>query len=255
MMTDLNWTKFCELYFTTAKKYAEFHLQSLIARNGKPDKRVDQSYVVDAAVLAGLEKTYTHFNAARGAKITTFLSRVVHNAVVDEFNRESKAAAQQDDIDVIRTGIKEFSDDMTPGEKEALIARMMKAIERLSPSDQVILHYWLEDKPSYVARSAETLGVSTSYVTMRRFRIFKALPKLMDMTREEYLCSGGFFDISPNSADMIHNDLRNIHDGSIMITSTEEFDITEVSRTRHPNPILPVNLKVMAERLTALRSA
>ena len=99
MMTDMTWNEFCELYYSIAKKDAEINLHKQIGKNGDTNKRVDRNYVIDAAVLAALEKTYTHFDASRGAKITTYLSRVVHNEVVDEFVRESKAAARQDDID------------------------------------------------------------------------------------------------------------------------------------------------------------
>ena len=107
--------------------------------------------------------------------------------MVDEFVRESKAAARQDDIDDIKTAVRAYSDDISPEAKDELIARLRIAIAKLSPSDQIILSFWLEDKSSYVARSVEALGTSESYVTLRRFRIFKAIPKLMGMTREDYL--------------------------------------------------------------------
>ena len=186
-MTGYNWNEFCELYYETAKREAEIQLQRLISRSGEADKRVDRSYVVDAAVLAALEKTFTHFDASRNVKITTYLSRLIHNEVVDEYTRESKAAARQDDIDDIKTAIKSYTEDLSPEAKDELIARLRLAIAKLSPSDQVILNYWLEDKSSYVARSVETLSTSESYVTLRRFRIFKRLPQLMGMTREDYL--------------------------------------------------------------------
>ena len=187
MMTDMTWDEFCELYYPTAKKDAKIHLQKIIGRKSDTNKYVDLDYVIDAAVLAALEKTYAHFDASSGAKITTYLARLVHNAVVDEYTKESKAAARQDDIEDLKAAVRSFSDDMTPEAKEELIARLRTAIAKLSPSDQVILGYWLDDKSSYVARAAETLGTSESYVSLRRFRIFKALPKLMGMTREDYL--------------------------------------------------------------------
>ena len=186
-MIDNNWNEFCELYYETAKKEAELQLKRLISRNSNADKRIDSSYVVDAAVLAALEKTFTHFDVSRSVKITTYLSRLIHNEIVDEYNRESKAAARQDDIDDIKTSIKSYTEIISPEAKDELIARLRIAIAKLSPSDQVILNYWLEDKSSYVARSVETLCTTESYVTLRRFRIFKRLPQLMEMTRDDYL--------------------------------------------------------------------
>lgn len=186
-MTGYNWNEFCEFYYETAKKEAELQLKRLVSRKGDADKHVDGSYVIDAAVLSALEKTFTHFDATRSVKITTYLSRLIHNEVVDEYTRECKAAARQEDIDDIKTCIKSYAEDISAEAKEELIARLRIAIAKLSPSDQVILNYWLEDKSSYVARSVETLGTTESYVTLRRFRIFKRLPQLMGMTRKDYL--------------------------------------------------------------------
>ena len=242
MMTDLSWTEFCELYYETAKKAAEVHLHSLLARKGQPNKHVDLGYVVDAAVLAALEKTYTHFDASRGAKISTYLSRIVHNAVVDEYVRESKAADRQDDIEDLKIGIKAYSDDLSPEAKEKLIARMRTAIAKLSPSDQVILNFWLEDKSTYVARSAEALGTSESYVTVRRHRIFNALPRLMSMTREDYLL------YENSNATVLASNIE------LHIESAEAYP-TVVSRTLRQNPIMKVDVERMAEKMITLISA
>ena len=239
MMTDLNWTEFCELYYETAKKAAEVHLHSLLARKGQPNKHVDLGYVVDAAVLAALEKTYTHFDASRGAKISTYLSRIVHNAVVDEYVRESKAAAQQDDIEDLKIGIRAYSDDLSPEAKEKLIARMRTAIAKLSPSDQVILSFWLEDKSTYVARSAEALGTTESYIAVRRHRIFNALPRLMSMTREDYLL------YENSNATVLASNIE------LHIESAEAYP-TVVSRTPRQNPIMKVDVGRMAEKMFAL---
>ncbi len=231
MMNDLTWNEFCELYYETAKKDAKLYLARLIARNGDPDKHVDRDYVVDAAALAALEKTYSHFDASRGAKITTYLSRIVHNEVVDELARESKAAARQSDIDDLRTAVRSYSDDLSPEAKEELIARLRTAIAKLSPSDQVILNYWLEDKSNYVARSVETLGTSESYVTLRRFRIFRQLPQLMGMTREDYL---------------LYTSQNTILAKNVVLKSS----VAPIQQAFRPNPILPgLDVGSMAEKL------
>lgn len=234
MTTDLTWNEFCELYYETAKKDAQMHLAQFIARNGELNKRVDRDYVVDAAVLAALEKTYAHFDASRGAKITTYLSRIVHNELVDEITRESKAAARQRDIDDIKTAIRSFTDGTPTEAKDELIARLRAAIARLSPSDQVILNYWLEDKSSYVARSAETLGTSESYVTLRRFRIFKQLPQLMGMTREDYL---------------LYANQNTILAKNVVLKSS----VSPIQQAFRPNPILPgLDVNAMAEMIAGL---
>ena len=187
MTTDLNWNEFCELYYDAARNYAEIHVQRLERKNGAFDRRVDLDYVKDSAVLSALEKAYAHYDAKRGVKITTYLSTIVHNEIVDELTRETKKAAVQQDIDDLKTAIRSYSDDDSPQAREKLIPRLRAAIEKLSPGDQVILNYYLEDRSSYIARSVEALHVSENYVSVRRNRIFTQLPKLMEMTRNEYL--------------------------------------------------------------------
>jgi DNA-directed RNA polymerase specialized sigma24 family protein len=187
MMTDLNWNEFCELYYDVAMEYAEIHLKCLRKRNGEYDRHVDLIYVRDAAVLSALEKVYAHFDSNRGANITTYLSTIVHNEIVDGIAKEAKRAAVQTNIDDLKTAVHAYADDDSPEARERLIPRLRTAIAKLSPSDQVILNYYLENKSSYIARSSVALNVSENYVSVRRNRIFSLLPRLMEMTRNEYL--------------------------------------------------------------------
>lgn len=243
MMTDLTWNEFCELYFETARDYADIHISRMM-RNGTPNKHVDLAYVKDAAVLSALEKAYAYFDSKRGAKIKSFLSTLVHNEVVDELNKESKrTAAQRDVADVITDirGIKEKlfaeDDDKSPDARVELIPRLRAAIEKLSPSDQVILNYYLEDKTSYIARSVEALNVSDNYVSVRRNRVLAMLPKLMEMTRGDYMQ----FCYEGDGALLCSEDL-------IQFNVVLNKNIT-VRRSLKPNPIMPsLNLDVMAER-------
>ena len=244
MMTDLTWNEFCELYFETARSFADIHISRMM-KKGTPNKRVDLDYVKDAAVLSALEKAYTYYDSKRGAKITSFLSTLVHNEIVDELDKESKrTAAQRDVADVIKDirGIKKKlfmeDDDKSPDAQVELIPRLRAAIEKLSPSDQVILNYYLEDKSTYISRSVEALNVSENYVSVRRNRVFSMLPKLMEMTRGEYMrfCYEGEGTLLCSEDNVLYN-------------VGVEKNITG-KRSFRPNPILPsLNLDVMAERL------
>ena len=244
MMTDLTWNEFCELYFETARDYADIHIGRLL-KKGTQNKRVDLTYVKDAAVLSALEKAYAHFDSKRGTKIKSFLSTLVHNEIVDEMDKESKrTAAQRDVADVItdirgrKTVLSVEKDDKSPDVRVELISRLRAAIEKLSPSDQVILNYYLEDKSSYIARSVEALNVSENYVSVRRNRLFSMLPKLMEMTRRDYMQ----FCYEGDGALICSEDL-------VLYNVVSEKNIT-VTRSLRPNPILPsLNLDVMAERL------
>lgn len=246
MMTEWTWNEFCELYFDSAKKSAEIYLQKQARKLGGLDRRVDLDYVRDSAVLTAMEKAYAHYDASKGAKITTYLATLVHNEIVDLVEKESKAAAVQRDIDEVKTAIKALaladegsSDSGTAAARMKLIPRLRAAIEKLSPGDQIILNYYLEDKDTYVAKSVHALQVSENYVSVRRFRIFKLLPTLMEMTKADYrrFCydyEGGAFA----GGGLLNND-------SVL------FEMTLTRRRITPvNPIQPsLDLEIMAARL------
>jgi DNA-directed RNA polymerase specialized sigma24 family protein len=246
MTTEWTWNEFCELYFDSAKKSAEIYLQKQARKLGGLDRRVDLDYVRDSAVLTAMEKAYAHYDASKGAKITTYLATLVHNEIVDLVEKESKAAAAQRDIDEVKTAIKALaladegsSDSGTAAARMKLIPRLRAAIEKLSPSDQIILNYYLEDKSSYVAKSVQALQVSENYISVRRHRIFKLLPTLMEMTKADYqrFCydyEGGAFA-----------------GGGLMNNDSVLFEMTLTRRRITPvNPIQPsLDLEIMAARL------
>lgn len=246
MMTEWTWNEFCELYFDSAKKSAEIYLQKQARKLGGLDRRVDLDYVRDSAVLTAMEKAYAHYDASKGAKITTYLATLVHNEIVDLVEKESKAAAAQRDIDEVKTAIKALaladeglSDSGTAAARMKLIPRLRAAIEKLSPSDQIILNYYLEDKSSYVAKSVQALQVSENYISVRRHRIFKLLPTLMEMTKADYrrFCyeyEGGAFA-----------------GGSLLNNDSTMFEMIVTRRRISPvNPIQPsLDLEIMAARL------
>jgi len=247
MKTEWTWNEFCELYYDSAKKSAEIHLQKQVRKLKGVDRRVDLDYVRDSAALTAMEKAYAHYDASRGARITTYLSTLVHNEVVDQLEKESKAAAVQRDIDDVKTAVKALkaladeapSDTGSSDARAKLIPRLRAAIDKLSPGDQVILNYYLEDKDTYVAKSVHALQVSENYVSVRRFRIFRQLPALMDMTKADYqrFCydyEGGAFA-----------------GGSLLNNDSVLFEMTLTRRRISTvNPILPsLNPEIMAARL------
>lgn len=244
MKTEWTWNEFCELYFDSAKKSAEIYLQKQARKLGGLDRRVDLDYVRDSAVLTAMEKAYAHYDASKGAKITTYLATLVHNEIVDLVEKESKAAAAQRDIDEVKTAIKALADEgsadvSSSAARAKLIPRLQAAIEKLSPSDQIILNYYLEDKSSYVAKSVHALQVSENYISVRRHRIFKLLPTLMEMTKADYrrFCydyEGGAFA-----------------GGGLMNNDSVLFEMTLTRRRITPvNPIQPsLDSEIMAARL------
>ena len=161
----------------------------------------------------------------------------------------AKAAAAQRDIDDVKSAIKALalaevgsSDAGSAAARTKLIPRLRAAIEKLSPSDQIILNYYLEDKSSYVAKSVQALQVSENYISVRRHRIFKLLPTLMEMTKADYqrFCydyEGGAFA----GGNVLGNELIQFN------TINTKTSVLPLRRT---NPILPsLDPETMAARL------
>jgi len=250
MKTEMTWNEFCELYYDTAKRAAEVNLTKLGRKLGQIDPHVDLDYVRDTAVLEAMEKAYTHYDSSKGTKITTFLSTLVHNAVVDTLEKESKAAAKQQDIDDVKTVVKAIAEEEADGTdgaeaRKKLIPRLRAAMDKLSASDQIILFYYLEDRKSYIAKSVEALKVSENFVSVRRNRIFKQLPKLMEMTRSEYMKA--CYDESTVFASNTTTFKSIIGRGKISVMREEAM---AAFRVRQANPILPsLNTDMLAELL------
>lgn len=186
MITDLTWNEFCERYYETARQTARLYLERQRKKLGGFHRRVDTDYVLDSAVLSSLERTFQGFNAAKGVRITTYMSRIIHNEIVDELTRESREAARKDDLEALRKVVQRYGESVSEEKRELVLSRLTEAIKKLSPSDQIILSYYLEGQPSYAESASNELGVSPNYVAVRRLRIFSLLPKLMGMSREQY---------------------------------------------------------------------
>lgn len=105
---------------------------------------------------------------------------------VDELKKEAKAAARKRDVDTVKAVVQTIADDGPDKARARLLPRLTEALGRLSAADQVILDFYLEDRSTYVEKSAEALHISKGYVSVRRNRIFSLLRELMEMTPGEY---------------------------------------------------------------------
>lgn len=257
MGSNMDWNSFCELYYESARRSACVKLESLRKRLGGFNRLVDEAYVIDCAVLAALEKTYARYDSTRGFKVTTLLSTIVGNEVVDCLEAESKAASVKCDLETFREGVRQLSEQPSEETREKLLAMLTDAIRRLSPSDQVILDYYLADKSSYVALSSAALGVSENYVCVRRLRIFDMLPKLMNLTGAEYaqMCYQSDGTVLADSPAFAALDTRAYMDISRPSLRTggvlrKMRSPAEPSRPA-ANPIREVSVRRMAESLLA----
>ena len=186
MTNDLTYEDFVNLYYGYARDCAKIHLANIRKKKGDFDKNIDLDYVVDAATLTTMVKVYEKYDASKGASVKTFINTIVHNEVVNELDKETGGAAKKADLDDLKQSIKEMEQDDSQEARRSLIPKMMEVISKLSPDDQVILNFYLEDKSSYIEKSAEKLNISKNYVSVRRDRMFARLRELMDMTKGQY---------------------------------------------------------------------
>ena len=186
MMTNLTYEEFVDLYYGYARERAEINLAGFRKNSDGFDKNIDLDYIVSAAVLTTLRKVYEKYDASRGASIKTFISDIVHNEVVDELERETKGASKKADLDDLKKAIRDLGQDDSREARLSLVPKMMAVISKLPPDDQVILNFYLEDKSSYIEKSAEMLNISKNYVSVRRDRIFARMRDLMNMTKAQY---------------------------------------------------------------------
>ena len=79
--------------------------------------------------------------------------------------------------------VKEIPDEAMDNLKE----RLRSAILLLSPIDQSILGFFLQDPHTFVEKSMKALNVPANFVSVHKNRALAKLPSLMGMTQTDYL--------------------------------------------------------------------
>lgn len=208
MNIELDYKSFCDLYYKAAKNTADITIIEHVKKNGPISQYIDVELVKDLGISYALEKVYCKYDVEHEskAKITTFLSKVVHNCVLTELGKESTralAGKRKNILGFMRdpgSGLARssggFRDYMESGrkfeKKEELIAEMLRCLKKLSAVDQVILKCWMENpKRDYIDIALEELGWENNkntrnVVGVRRDRAIEMMQKLMCGARSDY---------------------------------------------------------------------
>lgn len=189
MNNVISWQEFCSLYYDQAIASAQYHLAKIKGSSSHWDERIDEEVIKVDAVMEALQKAFAKYDPTRGASLVTFLSRLVHNELVDELEREQRSLASAHGISARQEA--EYSlNDMLPripdAAMENLKERLRNAILKLSPIDQSILGFFLEDPHTFIQRSVEALNVSSNFVSVHKNRALSRLPALMGITTQDY---------------------------------------------------------------------
>lgn len=208
MNIDLDFKSFCGLYYNEAVKAADITIAAHIKKNGSISRFIDIELVKDLGISYALEKVYCKYDVDHEskAKITTFLSTVVHNCVLTELGkewtriqggrREGKFDFAQDPGSGFGRGMGGFKDYIESGrkyeKKEDLIKEMLVCMKKLSGVDQVILNCWMSyKKREYTGQAIEQLGwedtkKTRNVVQVRCNRAIEMLQKMMSGVRSDY---------------------------------------------------------------------
>ena len=209
---NIDYNEFCNQYYSAAEIAANKTIEDHIKNHGKLNAAIDVQLAKDLGISYALEKAYATYDPdnERGASVQTYLSRLVHNFVLNELAKEGTATGakkrrgtvEEDNVDVQKV-LQSFMNTGNRAEtKEELIAEMISCMKKLSGIDQKILSCWMSyARNEYAARAIEELGwedneQTRNLVAGRRFHATEQLREMMEKSREIYV------DISSNANKM-----------------------------------------------------
>lgn len=198
MIENLSYNEFCNKYYMDACKAADSALVNIIKQHGAPHTSIDVDLVKDLAVTFALRKAYENYDSKKEGKssVKTYLSKIVHNRVLTEFQKEAKGVGAGDR----RSLDEDFNEggeyDGTFAEEDGTeqmnrLAKMLKCIDSLGEEEQVVIRCWLANSRTYTDDALKKLGWGferRSDVQSLKSKAMSELRKMMkkDKPRSEY---------------------------------------------------------------------
>ena len=199
MITDITWQQFVAQYYNQAVESARYNLDRIKSTVKYWDDRIGEEDVMLEAVMTSLESTFKKYDPGRGAAPGTLLSNIVRNELVNEIKRASRALGVKGDLTENQEKeytFREMVDQIPDDAMENLKDRLRSAILQLSPIDQSILGFFLDDPRTFVEESMKALNVTANYVSVHKNRALAKLPSLMGVSKTDY------FDMYENRTTM-----------------------------------------------------
>lgn len=197
MVTDMTWQEFSSLYYEQVVEMAHKYLHKMKSQSGFWDRRIDEDILCENAAIDALESGYNKFDPDRGKTHIEYMSRIIHNNVVDELKKEQKSLSMLgtlSDSDEACYTFEEIVPRIPEMDMDKLKKCLDEAIKQLSPIDQCILGCFLANPKTFVAESMKKLNISANIISVRKKRALEQLPKLMKMNKTDYhdMHTGGF---------------------------------------------------------------
>lgn len=220
MTFGISYDEFSNRYFALAMELADITIAQHIKKNGSISRYIDVELVKQVGVSLALESVYNNYDPDRegAASLKTYMGGLVHNAVISELQKAGTAVKRSHPELVKKkdkeraaikykgflTGVSSMVNQVEKRDphnyietsdvyerKEKVLDKMMEYLQQLSPTDQVILKYWMEDDVNYVERTLEHFGIESStkshqMIRTRCNRAKERLRKLMGGTKPDY---------------------------------------------------------------------
>lgn len=197
MVTDMTWQEFCSMYYKQVMEIARTYLYKMKRQSGHWDTRIDEEVLCENAAIDALESGYNKFDSDKGKTHIEYMSRIIHNNIVDELEKEQKSLSMLGELsgsDEAYYTFKQMIPRISDMDMVKLKNCLYGAIKQLSQIDQCILGCFLADPKTFVAESMKKLNVSANTISVRKKRALEQLPKLMKMNKTDYddMHTGGF---------------------------------------------------------------
>ena len=182
--------QFYTQYQGVAEDFAKRTLTKLKTTFSHWDTRIDDDIIIVSAVDNALLKTYETFDPDKG-NIAPYLSRIVHNEVINELKKELKelnatingdmTSAQENELTIGKM-VERIPDDVM----DDLENKLRMAIGMLPEKERIILSLYLDNPDTYAEEAAQRLNITKDNVYLRKNRILTKIPSLMGVSREDY---------------------------------------------------------------------
>ena len=215
MALSISYDEIVKQWYDKAMKIAEMTISKQEKETGRFHKALDIELVKISGVAKALEKVYNKYDPEneKGASLDTFLSTVVHNTVLTELKKEGKKVEEGHGFKkpkehkykaryggYVTGGIGSAKPSVPSSysyssewaeQKEKVLSKLMKCVDKLPPVDQKVVVYWMKDKRTYITRVLNDLGMEDNKrnrdtVSLWRNRAFVVLKKLMGGKKPDY---------------------------------------------------------------------
>lgn len=199
MITEMTFDTFCKTNVETARKIAANQLRTIKGKMANWDDRIDDDAIREDSVINAMLKVYETFSPTKG-NLYGFLKTVIHNEMVDLVDAETahlsklKGIGPKEEADYT---FDQMASNIPESSMNQLRPMLHNAISKLSPMDQAILDFYIQNPKTYIQKAVEKFGIKPNNVSLRKNRALKQIPDLMEMTSDDYF---GMFRGLPSSS-------------------------------------------------------